>query len=386
MKERCVSSRIEVWQGFIPPRRVLPWIVLAVGLLAGCTTTEPQAGSSITRLVQEDVPTTDPTVVGTTSTDYTGSRRMDAPPTTTPATTLVPPAEPPFAVGKASLTFEDTSRGTEPNRSQPAAPTRVIPTTIYYPAVGAPGGEPRTNASIVRGRPFPMLVFAHGTSMTGERYELLLYEFAKSGFLVVAPNLPITNAAAPGGPNPDGYRQQPGDISFVITSMLTMNATAGHVLEGRIDPERIGVFGQSTGGDDALALTHDCCRDGRVKAIAALAGSQWLRRGVPNFPIDGYFAGPPIPLLLIHGDRDQVTPFSDSTAVFKQAPSPKYRLTMLGADHLSPSGANGHNRWFEVSVRVLRDFFAAYVIGYPLAAEQLKADGEVAGVAHIEAS
>jgi fermentation-respiration switch protein FrsA (DUF1100 family) len=298
---------------------------------------------------------------------------------------LVPPAEPPYAVGKASLNFEDTTRGTEANGSAPATPTRLIPATIYYPAIGAPGGAPRSNATMVRGRPFPMLVFVHGTSMTGDRYEALLYEFAKSGFLVVAPNLPITKADAPGGPNPNGYKQQPGDISFVITSMLTMNGMAGHVLEGRIDPERIGVFGQSTGGDDALALTHACCRDPRVKAVAALAGSQWLRKGVPNFPIDDYFAGPPIPLLLIHGDRDEITPFADSTAAFKQAPSPKYRVTMLGANHLGPSGVEGHNPWFEVSVRVLRDFFAAYVVGYAPAAEQLKIDGDVPGVARVEA-
>ncbi|MCB1248581.1 MAG: hypothetical protein KDB36_04210 [Acidimicrobiales bacterium] len=328
------------------------------------------------------------TAAPTSSAAATSAPATSAPPTT--AASLVPLPEPPYAVGKATLTFKDPSRETEANGGVPASPGRTMPVAIFYPAPGAADGTVRDNTSILRDRTWPLLVFVHGTSMTGERYEALTSAMASAGYVVVAPTLPGTSATAAGGPNPALYGGQPADVSFVISAMLDLNGRPEGPLAGRLDPEAIGVFGQSTGGDVALALTHDCCRDARVRAVAALAGTQYLRPGVPNFPIDGYFASPSLPMLLIHGDADEITPYGDSSMAFDQAAAPKFRATMLGADHLGPSGAAGPSASFDASVALLEAFFAAYVSGpTPPAAEEVAAilaAGDVPGVSRLDSA
>src|SRR5690242_17535532 len=88
--------------------------------------------------------------------DDDGAR--SAAPTTTPTTTAaLPPAAAPaaatpttvgrtYAVGTRTLTFVDSSRTTSPNGSFGGAPTRTLPTELWYPAVGASGGAPTPDA------------------------------------------------------------------------------------------------------------------------------------------------------------------------------------------------------------------------------------------------
>ena len=355
-------------------------LVALVALLAACggTDAEPDApgGTAGTTVPATAAP-------GTTAPPAT-------PPTTASTTSAVPIPEPPYAVGKATLTFRDATRQTEANGDVPATDGRELPVAIYYPAPGAADGVVRTNTSILRDRVWPLLVFVHGTSMTGERYEELTAAMASAGYVVVSPTFPGTSADAPGGPNPALYAGQPADVSYVITRMLEISARPEGPLAGRLDPSSVGVFGQSTGGDVAMALTHECCRDDRVRAVAALAGTQYLRPGQPNFPIEGYFASPTVPLLLIHGDADAITPYGDSGLAYEQAPSPKFRATMLGADHLQPSGAAGSHPSFDASVALLSAFFEAYAVG-PNPPPQAEVDavvaaGTVPGVSTVDAS
>lgn len=354
---------------------------------AACGGTETEAPATSGTGTALDGTTVGP---GTTAPGTSTSAPAETTTTAPATTTLIPEPEPPFAVGKATLTFKDTTRETEAYGDQPATPGRVIPVAIYYPAPGAADGTARSNTSILRSRPWPMLVFVHGTSMTGESYESLVVAVAQHGYVVVSPTLPITNADAPGGADPAGYTQQPGDVSFVISTMLELAARPDQVLSGRLDPAAIGVFGQSTGGDVAIAMTHACCRDERVRAVAALAGTQYLRPGQPNYPIDGYFSGPALPMLLIHGDADEITPYGDSGAAYAQAPSPKFRATMLGANHLQPSGAAGPHPSFDASVGLLQAFFDAYVAGDGVAeaadVQSILTQGDVPGVSQLDSA
>ena len=65
------------------------------------------------------------TAAPTSSAAATSAPATSAPPTT--AASLVPLPEPPYAVGKATLTFKDPSRETEANGGVPASPGRTMP-------------------------------------------------------------------------------------------------------------------------------------------------------------------------------------------------------------------------------------------------------------------
>jgi predicted dienelactone hydrolase len=64
---------------------------------------------------------------------------------------------------------------------------------------------PRALRTIVRyttGRgPHPLVVFAHGFALSPGTYGRLLDAWAVAGYVVAAPIFPLTNSAAPGGPN-----------------------------------------------------------------------------------------------------------------------------------------------------------------------------------------
>ncbi len=69
--------------------------------------------------------------------------------------------------------------------------------------------------------PLPLIVFGHGFAVTPAYYFRLLRAWARAGYVVAAPVFPLENANAPGGPNESDLVNQPRDMSFVITSMLT---------------------------------------------------------------------------------------------------------------------------------------------------------------------
>ncbi|HSS09209.1 MAG TPA: hypothetical protein VLL25_04955, partial [Acidimicrobiales bacterium] len=122
----------------------------------------------------------------------------------------------PFAVGHRVETFTDTSRSTPANRSVPGHPGRALVTTIYYPATGTP---PRPAAG-----PFPLIVFAHGFTGQGSDYDALLSSWATAGYVVAAPDFPLSNRRAAGGPSVVDYFNQPADVSFVITAVSKLSA------------------------------------------------------------------------------------------------------------------------------------------------------------------
>jgi predicted dienelactone hydrolase len=173
-----------------------------------------------------------------------------------------------FAVGMRMLTLVDPTRETPAHAGFPAQPSRTLPTIVWYPAAAddptrlAPGG------------PFPLVVSSHGLldSNRGETYvtELL----ASRGFIVAAPNFPLTNFATlvRGGPFLGDVHNQPGDVSFVIDQLLELSGTTGGWLAGGVDRRRIGATGLSLGAVTTLLTTyHRTLRDHRIRAALPLA-------------------------------------------------------------------------------------------------------------------
>jgi dienelactone hydrolase len=283
------------------------------------------------------------------------------------------PADGPFAVGRMTETFVDTSRPTMPNGAYPGAPTRTLPTLILYPAQGDPSSTADVdNAPPVRGFRFPLVVFSHGFGSSGPAYEPLLRYWAAAGYVVAAPTFPLSSDDAPGGSNLLDYLNQPGDVSFVITQMMGLDRT-DRALRNLIDEHDVGAAGHSLGAITTLGLTYNtCCQDPRIEAAVSLAGIR--------LPFDGgtFFTGlqaPSAPLLLVHGNADQTVPYGASVGIFADAPPAKFFETLVGAPH-TPF----RPPWLDPIVKSVTDFLDRYLKNDRLALAQLETDAAVPGI------
>src|SRR5205823_7649068 len=102
-------------------------------------------------------------------------------------------------------------------------------------------------------------------SRNGEAY--LARHLASHGYLVAAPDFPLSNGAAPGRATVADVPNQPGDLSFIIDQLLA-DATYGASADG----DHIGPSGLSLGGLTTLLATfHPRFRDPRILASLPIA-------------------------------------------------------------------------------------------------------------------
>ena len=288
---------------------------------------------------------------------------------------------PTFAVGTRTETFVDPRRPTMANRTFAGSPTRTLPTLILYPARGKPGPSNLPGATPASGR-FPLILFSHGIDSDGPTYEPLIRQWAAAGFVVAAPTFPLSNHHTPGGATVTDYPNQPGDVSFVITSVLALNRDPHRHFHNVVDPSKIAAVGHSLGAITTLgASVNSCCADRRIRAAVSIEGTE--------VPFNGtFFTGPVVPLLLFHGDADATVPYSSSQRLFADAPTPKYFVTLHGAPHTAfrqtASATKPAPPWEPVIVRSVLDFLDRYLRGQRAGLAALVADATVAGVASIQ--
>jgi dienelactone hydrolase len=279
-----------------------------------------------------------------------------------------------YAVGMRSYTFVDRSRPTSANGSYPGAQTRTLPTRLLYPAVGNPSGPAIMDARpIRRGHSFPLIVFSHGFGASGPAYEFLLERFVREGYVIAAPTFPLSSGGAPGGPKLTDYVNQPGDVSFVLTSVLRL-ARQDRSLRRTIDRHDVGAFGHSLGAITTLGVaTNSCCVDPRIRAAVSFSGIE-----LP-FPGGSFFSTPTPPLMLVHGNVDGTVPYVGSVSAYAQAPAPKVFLTLEQAGHV-PFVAP----WLDPAVRSITDFLDGFLKHHRRALRRLATDGNVPGVASVQ--
>lgn len=276
----------------------------------------------------------------------------------------------PFRVGTVGETFFDASRATPATATTPARHGRKLAVLVFYPARGAPGpagsGTEQNAAPDREDGPYPLIVFAHGFGGSAQGYASLLEQWASAGYVVAAPNFPLTSDETPGGPDLADYVNQPGDMSFVITELLKLSSRSSGALSGLVDPHHIGAAGHSLGGVTTLGLVaNSCCRDPRVLAAVVMSGDPLtFPSGHPEF-------GQAPPLLLVHGNADQAVPYAASVEAFNEARAPKGLLTIEGGDH--DSTAIPGDIAFETVVRSTTDFFNLYLKGEESALGRLEA-------------
>ncbi len=266
------------------------------------------------------------------------------------------------AVAKTTLALSDGSRPTV-SRGTTISGSRSLPTTVYYPSDGA--------------GPFPLVVFAHGFQIGPGPYASFCQALAAAGYVVAAPSFPLTDANAAGASLDRGdLPNQAADVAFVITSTAAAGNGSGP-LHGLVDAGRVGIVGHSDGADTALDTGYYPGRtDARIKAVAALSPDAMTGPGGT--------VGAGVPLLLQHGDRDSIVPYSNSKTVWGQVKAHRFFLTLTGADHLPP--VQGAAPWGPVLRTVTIDFLDHYVAGRAADDRAILGDGAAPGVSTIVAA
>ena len=275
---------------------------------------------------------------------------------------------PPFAVGVTHVSYTDPSRGTAARGDTPPSDSRTIDVTIRYPVPGDPGADEAADVTAQAGS-FPLVVFAHGFAVSAETYAVLEDQLASAGFVVAAPDFPLTSSALPGPAVEDDVATQAADVSFVISQLLDEQQVPA-VLTGTISPTSVGVIGHSDGGVTMAAVAFDAnVADPRVQAAVILSGAQADYGG-------SWFSTTSPALLAVHGTDDAVNPYESSQSLFDQATGPKMLVAVNGGSHLGPFTTDAVEP--EVAA-VIAAFLRAHLEADPTAAAQIDALANATG-------
>jgi dipeptidyl aminopeptidase/acylaminoacyl peptidase len=271
-------------------------------------------------------------------------------------------------VGRFEETFVDRSRHTQRNGAARAKPERTLRTLVLYPAHGSPKVPLAPAGTAPLTGPWPLVVFSHGSPGLGTDYVTSLRVLASAGYLVVAPDHPLSKADADGGVSEADVPEQSRDVGFLISQVLGASKSPGSPLDGTVDADRIGVAGHSLGAITALGAGYSaCCADRRIKAVAEWAGILYRLEG------DGRVAGfaRHRPLMIVHGTKDTVVDYGAGRAVYRRLGPPKYFVTLPGAGHVPPYVDGEAEPRSRVAVLATVDFFDRYLKGDPAGIDRL---------------
>jgi len=280
-------------------------------------------------------------------------------PSPTPSRNLLPVGGSDHLIGVAGSYWVGSSvfTITEPahtNVAGTAIPARELLMEIRYPLAG----KPSKTKQPARG-PLPMIVFAPGFMQCGLHYFDMLKYWATAGYVVAVVNFPKSDCKVGNAATESDMINQPYEVSYAITELLAMSKAKQGLFAGLIAPGKIGIAGQSDGGDTVAAVAaSSCCIDRRVKAIAVQSGAEW-----PPMP-GNYFTRTPAPILFTQGSADVINPPGCSVRMWRDDRNKtRFYLDMLGATHTEPYW--GINRYEKITVRVTLAFFDRYVLHQP---------------------
>lgn len=219
----------------------------------------------------------------------------------------------PYPVEEVDLTLVDESRPTQPNNDYPGAETRTLVTTVWYP-----GGD--------AGSQLPLIIYSHGFMSNRQGGNYLARALASHGYVVASADFPLTHFSAPGGPLVADVNNQPGDVSFLIDSLIGLEGDA-KPFSGEVDTARIGVMGLSLGGlTSTLVAYHPRWRDDRIRAAVSIAGpgAMFTRR---------FYLTSDAPYLMIAGTEDAIVDYQTNAAIIPDRAPQAMLLTIKGASH-----------------------------------------------------
>ncbi len=226
----------------------------------------------------------------------------------------------PHAVVREQLTLVDERRRLA-GATQVDAP-RSIDLRIWYPE-RAPAAA-------------PLVLYSHG--MMGSYDEGVHYaeHFASHGYTFVAPNFPYTNFSNGQQANAVDVINQPGDIAFILDTLLQRNEDSDDPLYQRIDSEKIVAMGLSLGGMTTHMLAFDPLRaDARFDAAVAIAAPSEMFSAK-------FFATRDIPYLAIAAPQDAFIDYQrNALPMLERVPG----STLVSIDGGSHTGFADQARW-----------------------------------------
>jgi dienelactone hydrolase len=286
----------------------------------------------------------------------TGSAATDTP-TAAPSPAAGKPGD--YRVAETGFTFTEHTR---------AIGTRIVHVSVRFPVARA-GSTPTAGK-------FPLVVFAPGFIQCDDSYSALLRQWTSAGYVVAAVEFPLTNCHVL-KPDEADLSNQPADMAYVIRRLLSLSARRGDALTGLISPSRVGVAGQSDGGDTVAAMAAmSCCRYPGLRAVMVLSGAEWpYLRG-------RWFSAPTPPMLFVQGTADTVNPPSASIQLYKaDTTGSRYYLELFGADHLSPYEGVGAPE--PIVERVTIDFLDHYLAGQASSVGTMRRAARVRGASEL---
>jgi fermentation-respiration switch protein FrsA (DUF1100 family) len=162
-----------------------------------------------------------------------------------------------------------------------------------------------------------------------------------------------------------GYGRSSGRPGEQGTYRDARAARAALLGQAGVDPARVVYLGESLGGAVALALALEQPPRGLVLQSTFTSVRDMARLHYPVVPAalvpDAYpslrrIPGLACPLLVLHGDRDDIVPASHGKALFDAAPGPKRLHVVAGA---------GHNDFLDVMGRDYGAVIAGWAEGLP---------------------
>ena len=290
----------------------------------------------------------------------------------------IPPPSGPFAVGRAHMSWIDSSRAEL--HTLVSDDDREVLATFWYPAEPGSGrGAPYISdlsdiddGLVASGQlspfsllgwpiaiglryvddntfveaevskeddPFPVVLLSPGNGGNVSFYAAIAEELASHGYFVVGVDHPYQGtavklrdgkvavydsqtAATEGGFGPLTFEERVADVRLVIDRLKEMSR-GGHWLGGAMDLSRIGIMGHSNGG---IAAVETCREDRRLDACLNMDGQH--AGGPFSYRPEGAAPGQPFMYLT---KETQIHPEIHSR--FEESPAVAYRVVIPEAAH-----------------------------------------------------
>lgn len=224
-----------------------------------------------------------------------------------------------------------------PNTTGQGSPTLF--TRVFYPST-----VQGHNAPVLPNKGgWPVLLFLHGWSFMGRDYPTLCVEWARQGFIVVAPDTGIWN-----------YVTLSHDAHANLGAIAVANATANGPFHGAFDLSRIGVAGHSMGGG---TMAFVVAQNPQIRCAFGFA---------PAAPVGNAATAITVPIGCVVGDGDMLTPYWQHAQPYLagvSASSPIKFMVRLDAhaDHFSIAGMSGATSDFTRSSDISVGFFRHFL-------------------------
>ena len=225
---------------------------------------------------------------------------------------------------------------------------RVVPLKIYLPELKDP---------------FPVVLFSHGLGGSRENNKYLGLHWAEDGFVGVflqhaGSDAEVWKSAKPGqrmsalkaAASAQSSKDRIADVSYVLDQLGIWNKEKGHILEGKLNLEKVGMSGHSFGAVTTMAVAgrkfpfSQSYPEERIDAFFAM--SPQSGKGLPASKAFGHLEKP---ILCMSGTKDGspidpgLNPESRKDVYAAMPHGDKYQLILDGGEHFAFGDQDGRS-------------------------------------------